>query len=229
MKGRIKRQEIVKSNIPIIGKIKVGEKTASGYPRTLDYFKCQSKYCKLFEEAYGQKPNKIELVFISDNWEDSCDERYEARDKEGRLSGKGDGEEWWIWNGAKYVQTTDQQQIKNAGKWEIVLTIKFIILGIKGVMGLFSFTTKAKASSINSIRDTFDMVLKQAGTVINIPFDLTVEKVKSQKPGEKSSYPVVNLVPNISKDNMDQLHQYLESGKDIRSLPASEIKKLINN
>lgn len=231
MRGRIVRPEGEQtSHIPIIGKIKVGEKTPTGLPTSLDYFRCVSKYESYFKEAYGEKPKKIEIVFFSDKWEDSCDERFECRDNQGRLQGRGDGQEFEIWDADKkrYVKVTDQAVIKALGKWEIILTIKFIILGIKGVMGLFSFSTKGKNSSINSIRDTFDMVQKQVGTVINIPFDLVVEKVTSQKPGSKSRYPVVNLVPNISKKNMETLSAYLKQGNDIRELPSSEIQKLLN-
>ena len=150
MNGRIIRKERGSLSIPIIGKIKVGEKNDRGLPTGLDYFKCESTYSKYFTEAYGDKPNKIEVCFFSDDFKDSCNERYECRDKDGRLSGKGDGEHWFIYDHDEkdYIEEFDKQIIKNAGKWEIILTINFIIPKIRSVFGLFSFSTKGKESSM---------------------------------------------------------------------------------
>lgn len=223
MKGRIKRKsevEITRSNFPRIGKIKVGNKAANGAPQSVDYFICDSKYASYFKEAYGEKPDTIQIVFVSDNISESCNERYECRDGQGRLIGYGDGEVTSLYNAAKdaYEPSTDRDAIKAAGKWETILTIQFVIPKIKGVFGVFTYTTKGDKSSIPQIRDAFDTVQQTAGTVVNVPFDLTVQKVKSQKPGSKFQFPVVSLVPNIAADNMQILHNYLSQGNSIKEL-----------
>ncbi len=220
MKGRIKRkEEIQSSRLPILGKIKVGEKSENGYPKSLDYFICDSKYKKFFADAYGEKPQTIQVIFISEDPMESCFERYECRDKEGRLAAYGDGENYYVYNKEtkEYDIEHDREKLK-LGKWETILTLKFIIPKIRGVFGLFSFSTKGKESSIPQIINAFDMVQEQAGTIVNIPFDLTVKKVKSQKPGEKSLFPVVNLIPNIGQDNIETLKHYLGQGNSIKGL-----------
>lgn len=233
MKGRIHKETsaIQSPRIPVIGKIKVGAKNEKGYPQSLDYFICDSKYQSHFKEAYGDKPDSIQVCFISNDFADSCDERYECRDKDGRLAGYGDGKENYIWNGKDYVVEPDRKKVAQAGKWETILTLKFVVPKIKGIFGLFTFSTKGTKSSLPQIRDTFDTVLEQAGTVINIPFDLVVKKVKSQKPGTKHLFPVVNLIPNISKPNLELLHDYLKQGHDIKKLglmDESKLTKLLN-
>lgn len=227
MKGRIKRKDATStSKIPIVGKIKVGIKNEKGYPQSLDYFICDSKYQKFFLDAYGEKPDSIQVCFISNNFSDSCDERYECRDKDGRLAGYGDGEKSFIFDGKNYVEETDKKKLAVAGKWETILTIKFVIPKIKSIFGLFTFSTKGDKSSLPQIRDTFDTVLDQAGTVINLPFDLVVKKVKSQKPGTKHLFPVVNLIPNISKANLELVHNYLQQGNDIKKLGLLDESKI---
>jgi hypothetical protein len=240
MNGRIVRTtEPNRMAVPIIGKIKIGEKrkTSQGkeYPASVDYFICDSKYESYFHEAYGDKPQSLEVIFISDDYRDSCNERYELRDDKGSLFGSGDGQIFKIWNASKNdyvtVSITDVPNVmemaaqKSGSKkgWETTLTIRFVLPRIPGVFGMWQFTTKGVASSIPSIVDAFDAVQRQAGTVMNIPFDLSVEKVKSQKPGDKSVFPVVRLVPNISSQRLDTVRQWLKSGKDIH-----EIKQLVN-
>lgn len=189
-------------------------------PVSLDHFICDSNYKKFFTDAYGDKPSTIQVAFISDDFRDSCNERFECRDKQGRLAGYGDGAEMYLYNPAtkKYEIEPDRQKLANAGKWDVLLTLRFIIPKIRGVLGLFQLTTKGKESSIPKIRDSFDFVLSVAGSVINVPFDLSVQKVKSQKPGENSLFPVIQLVPNISRDNMETLRGYLQQGHDIKEL-----------
>lgn len=236
--GRIQKRKSPQADriqLPIIGKVKVGEKAKSSlgkeYPRSLDYFRCDSKYASLFEKEYGKTPSKIHVIFISDSLQDSCFERYECRDKSGRLSGYSDGNNWYLFNKntSKYELTDDKTKIRESGDWSATLTLRFIIPKIKGVFGLFQFDTKGINSSIPQIRDAFDTVQSQVGSVINIPFDLTVTKVTSQKPGTKNSFPVVSLIPNIGQENLETLKAYLAQGKDIKTLgmlTENKIKQL---
>lgn len=236
MNGRIKRdEESTNSNLPVIGKIKVGEivKNAQGkeYPRSLDYFRATGKYATKFTEVCGEKPSKIQIIFASDDIQAVCDEKYELRGRDGRLYGRGDGEEFKIWDSQKerylkYEKEKDAEFIKQSAKncgsqkgWEATLTLRFIIPKISGVMGVWQLTTKGAASSIPGIIKAYDTVLHFAGTVQMIPFDLQVEMVTSQKPGSKSRFPVVQLIPNVDTDNMQTVRNYLSSGGSVMGVP----------
>jgi hypothetical protein len=224
------------SRLPLIGNIRIGEKRKSQssgneYPVSLDYFKATGDYASKFYEVYPEKPTKIQIVFISDEDFQSCYEEWDGRDKEGRRSGYGDGETYWLWDGKEYKATTSTEEVKEYSqkhgvKWKPILTLHFIIPAIKGVFGCWKFTTSGDKSSMIAIREMYDEIKAQAGTVVNVPFDLTVKKVKSNKPGEKSVFPVVNLVPNISSENMETLRGFLNEGMNIKKLGMLTEEKL---
>jgi hypothetical protein len=252
MNGRIINKENKISNIPIVGRIKIGEKrlsekTGKEYPVSLDYFKCDSKYCSEFYKVYEEKPSKIQIVFISDDISFVCPERYELRNSKGDLFGKGDGENYAVWNAKEKIyqkfklsEHTDllERSSKAAASpkgWERVLTLRFLIPKVKGIVGLWQFSTKADKGSIDSLRDTFDFVMHQAGTVTRILFDLTVEKVKSNKPDDVSTYPIIRLIPNVSDENLLLLKGYSESilqsipylnDESIKQIQAPEVKQI---
>lgn len=80
MKGRIMRNEpINRISLPIIGKIKVGIKDEKGLPKSIDYFVSTGKYAGLFNQAYGDKPQTIQIVFVYDEPGKSCKEEYQYR------------------------------------------------------------------------------------------------------------------------------------------------------
>ncbi len=259
-----------------LGKIKIGmkAKNAAGaeYPTSLDYFVATGKYAEKFNQAYPDKPTSVSIIFVSDIFEDSCNEEYQLRDNKGALVGHGDGIDFHLWEDGKNGEPgtykpykikveEDKDHLKKfaskfntqkyKAKWYPMLKLQFVIPKINEIFGVWVFETKAEASSIPNIRDTFDNIKNWAGTVINIPFDLIVQKVKSQKPGENKTYSVVNLIPNISKDKMDDVRGFLSMGNtvldikkflqesDTKALPAakideekkvkSEAQKLISN
>lgn len=238
--GRIhKKEEVARVKLPIIGKIRVGEKVknASGveYPVSLDYFKPTGEYAAKFSEAFGPKPTSIGIVFINDDPAQSCNERYELRDKKtGNLLGFGDGVNFELWDFdlkeyRKFlIETEDkkklladfQRNFANGEQWRVILTLEFVIPKIASVMGLWKFETKGVASSIGNIRDTFDQIQMLADTVVNVPFDLRVQKVSSQKPGERKSYPVVNLIPNVGQDKLDEVRNFLQQGHSLRDIKS---------
>lgn len=233
MKGRIVRTEPQGARLPLLGKIKIGEKAISKngkeYPVSTDYFIAKGKYESLFNEVYGDKPNRIQVVFISDNIKDVCDESYQFRDHQGRLLAEGDGNSWKAFNAKsdKYeygVSATleDMMNTYLGATLSTILTLRFLLPKIRGVFGGWQFTTKGVHSSIPAIRDTFDQVQNTAGTVINVPFDLVVEKVQSQKPGAKSVFPVVSLIPNLSQDNLEMLSEFVESGQRFKGILTEE-------
>jgi hypothetical protein len=253
MTGRIvRKQEGYK--LPEVGKVKIGMKSDKGYPMSLDYFIGYGKYKDLFTQAFGEKPQKIQIIFISDNPADSCSERYELRDSKGDIYARGDGELFDIWD----IKTKAYKQFSikefpdlmyraetkcNEGveerkqtKWRVRLTLRFIIVKIPNVLGTWSLETGGELSSIGQIRDTFDFVQKRAGTVTRILFDLTVAKHKSQKPGDASSYPVISLIPNMTDSNLlllgkmrEQINfsqiNYLDNGK-LLQLQEAEQKQI---
>lgn len=234
MNARIQRA-VQPIKLPEIGKIKVGEKVKNGeneYPRSLDYFKPTGDYAPLFWEQYGERPNLIEIVFPSDNARECCFERYELRGKDGRKWAEGDGETFTAYSkkSDKYVTITKtefpdlmaQLGQQSGGEWRSVLTLRFILLKIRTVMGVWSLSTHAEASSIPEIISAFDNVYEMAGKVAGVPFDLSVQKVTSQKPGSKSTFPVIKLVANLGVSQLQMVRNLIEQKHEIRGIITGE-------
>lgn len=230
MRARIDIPEEKREERPlsVIGKIKIGEKRTSPkngkeYPVSLDYFKATGKYEKEFYNAFPDKTSSITIVFVSDDVNFSCSELYEYRDnKSGKLWGRSNGIdfEWYDFNAGTYVPVEREFAVleskKVFGEWKATMKIRFLIPEIKGLLGVWELETKGKASSIKEIKNSFDTVQKMAGTVVNIPFELQVERVKSQAPVKEGEYAkqfsVVKLIPHINQDNMLKVSGFIESG-----------------
>lgn len=215
--------------LPEVGKIKVGEKLeGDNFPRSLDYFRPTGDYAPHFWEAYGEKPNLIEIVFPSNDAKECCYERFELRDGAKRYA-EGDGETFSAWSDKEkdYVTVTkteypnimDMLSKKTGTEWRTRLTLRFMLVKLRHVMGVWSLSSHAEASSIPEIISTFDMVAEKAGRVAGIPFDLSVQKVTSQKPGSKSSYPVIKLVPNLGVNQLEAVRQL---GANVRGILTVE-------
>lgn len=215
-KGRIKRPEQIGGfKLPRVGLIKTGYKNDKGQPRSCDYFLATGKYASMFNAAYPNEPNTIQIVFWEDNPASMCEERYEYRDKQGKLYARGDGETFEVWNtkAQKYEEYSTEEhpeimqkvddKVRNGKGWEVTLSLRFIMPKIKDIAGYWEYSTKGVASTIPAIRDTFDAMLQSRGSVRGVIFDLNVVFAKSQKPGVASRYPVVSLVPNQSKENIE--------------------------
>ena len=241
MAGRIVRPEQGAGilELPEIGRLHIGKKqmgqNGKEYPVSVDYFIPAGKYAGLFTQALGEKPATIQVVFPSDDAAKVCNERYEYRDNSGALVARGDGQVFEIWDGKKYAPYSvdkfpdimDQITAKNptrrgAENWDIVLTMRFVIPAVRGIVGVWQFSTKGKASSIRNIRESFDGVQMMRGTVTGTVFDLSVQFAKSNKPGQNSRYPVVSLVAN---DNRIAEIQEAMSQKQNLSLLLPENKK----
>lgn len=224
MGGRIKRAKPQKTYcLPIIGKIKVGIKDERGIPQSIDYFIPTGKYADLFRSAYGNRPSSIQIVFISDDPEHACNEEYQYRDDYGNLIASGDGETFKVWNGKEYAifsvneypdimnriaaKSPNKRVRKGLDGWDVILTLTFIIPLVRGVAGLWQYITKGDKSSIPSIRDTFDAMLSERGFCKGIIWDMNVKFATSQKPGNKSRYPVVSIVPNESESNLRKVKE----------------------
>lgn len=218
MGGRIYRPEQGAGilELPEIGRLHIGKKqmgqNGREYPVSVDYFIPAGKYAGMFTQALGEKPQTIQVIFPDDSPEKVCNERYEYRDDKGALVAKGDGRTFEIWDGKKYVPYSvdaypdimDQIAKNNptkrgADNWDIVLTLRFIVPAVRGIVGVWQFSTKGKASSVRNIRESFDGVRMMRGTVTQTVFDLSVQFAKSNKPGVSSRYPVVSLVANDTR------------------------------
>lgn len=236
--GRIYRPEQGAGilELPEIGRLHIGKKqmgqNGREYPVSVDYFIPSGKYAGLFTTALGEKPQTIQIIFPDDSPEKVCNERYEYRDDKGALVAHGDGKIFEIWDGKKYApysiaQYPDiMQQItaKNPKKtlredydgWDIVLTMRFIVPSVRGVVGVWQFSTKGKASSIRNIRESFDGVQQMRGTVTGTVFDLSVQFAKSNKPGVNSRYPVVSLIANDTR--LVEIQKMLQSTEITKNL-----------
>jgi len=215
MEGRIKTEKVTKASIPKIGNIRCGikvDKNGKSYTSSIDYFiadssKTKEIYSQSFYEIYGDKPNSINIVFFSDDLNDSCWEQFEYRDTAGKKFAYGDGETYFVFSkkNKSYLEFTLNerknllQEIEKSspgGKWSHVLRLKFIIVGINA-LGYWKLETKGELTSIPNIRETFDFIKEKSGRIAGIEFDLNVEMVKSDKPGDPRRYPVLIIVPKI--------------------------------
>ncbi len=237
--GRIqnRKEERSFSTLPLIGRIKVGEKTERGLPTSIDYFRVSSsKYEAMFKAAFGDKPTRIPIVFATDNVKEACNEHYACWDK-GKFYGEGDGTTFSVWDpkagkdgkGAMVEGLAKDDPRVLALKWEEYLNMKFIIPGIKGVLGYWALSTKAKKTSIPAIVQSFDFVQQRLGTVIGVPFDLIMEKKKGFTPGDPKNYPVVQLVTNINEESMKAIKSLMNAGVGIGEFVAlgMDEKKLL--
>ena len=216
--GRIYRPESTSDilELPEIGRLHIGKKqmgqNGREYPVSVDYFIPSGKYAALFTQAMGEKPGTIQVVFPSDDPEKVCNERYEYRNDKGELVARGDGRVFEIWNGEKYASySVDQypdimKQIiannptkRGADNWDVVLTLRFVVPAVRGVVGVWQFSTKGRASSVKNIRESFDGVQLMRGTVTQTVFDLSVQFAKSNKPNVNSRYPVVSMIANDNR------------------------------
>lgn len=214
MNGRIHRPEqgATMLELPEIGRLHVGMKSEKGYPQSIDWFRPTGKYADMFVRAYGEHPQSIQIIFPDDNPEKVCNERYEYRNDKGELVARGDGQTFEIWDGKRYAPYTTHdfpdimEQVtkmnptkRGADNWDVTLTLRFIVPAVRGVVGVWQFSTKGAASSIKNIRNSFDGVQMMRGTVTQTVFDLSVQFAKSNKPGVSSRYPVVSMVANDNR------------------------------
>ncbi len=237
--GRIaqRKQETSASTLPEVGKIKIGEKRLSQkgveYPAAIDYFRATGNYANSFNNIYGEKPKMLTVSFVSDDLSEVCNERYECWDK-GKRWGWGDGQTFSVYDTVAKAYVNDvpaaDPRVK-ALKWDVMLTLRFVLLDMKGIMGYWRFETKAKATTIPSIVKAFDFVKERANTIIGFPFNLIVEMNKGYNPGEARSYPTVSLVPNFSEESIEKVAAFLEAGGNVaklnaRAIQAGEIKQI---
>ena len=216
MKGRIITSEPAGlGGMPEAGRLHIGmkvQKNGREYPTSVDYFIPAGKYADVFTRWMGERPNTIPIIFYSDDPAISCDEHFVYRDDAGKKVAEGDGFEFKVWNGTKWVVCTVEKYPnlmeivaqkfptkKGMESWVMEMTMRFLIPQVQGVFGYWQFSTKGAASSIKNIRNAFDSIKLMRGSVSGIPFDLSVQFAKSDHPGAQSRYPVVSLVANMNR------------------------------
>lgn len=228
--GRItqKRVQSSASTLPEIGRVKIGAKATNAqgkeYPTSLDHFIATGKFTTEFQRVFGEKPTKLTVMFISDDLQEVCNERYECWDK-GKLWGSGDGSKFRVYDptAKAYVEDIDATDPRvTALKWDMMLTLRFVLPEMKGILGVWVFSTKAKMTTIPSVIKAFDFVRERANTIVGFPFSLIVEKKKGYSPGEARNYPVVSLIPNFSDETIDKVRDYIDAGGKI-----AEVKHVI--
>jgi hypothetical protein len=241
--GRISKRKDVNaaSSLPEIGKIKIGEKKVSAkgveYPSALDYFRSTGTFANEFVKLFGEKPKKLNVCFISDDLAEVCNERYVCWEN-GKRWGEGDGETFMVFDkslGDKDKEGKPKGDYAHglpandprvrALKWDQMLTLRFVLLEMKGIMGYWRFETKAKAVTIPSIIKSFDLVRERAGSIIGFPFTLMVEKKIGYNPGEAKSYPVVTLVPNFTEDSINMVRDYIDMGGSMNRITSKMIQQ----
>jgi hypothetical protein len=226
--------------IPRLGKVKVGTKAVSKngkeYPKSIDYFRFTSQQQSRVDKCaqlYGEKPQSLRVTFHSNDPADVCVQRYELRNSAGQLAVYGDGNTFYestATGWTKHDATTEegQQAVANlrkkyGGQFQESLTLRFVLIGFPE-MGVWEFYTKGKDTSIPSIIGTFDSVLNNAGRVVGVPFDLTVEMHKSNRANANRQYPVVSLICNFGYDALESVQEY---GEQLTGLVTAEkIKQL---
>lgn len=218
------------SSLPEIGKIKTGDKKRSAngteFPVSLDYFRATGNFANQFTAIFGERPNCLQIAFISDDISEVCNERFESWDK-GKRYGWGDGETFTVWDPTtgSYVNNvlSNDKRVRSL-KWDRILTLRFVLIKMKGILGYWTYTTKAKEATIPGIIKSFDLVREKAGTIVGFPFNLQVEKVKSYSPGEARNYPIVKLIPNFTEEAIEAVRAYVEAGGSLNRITTHMIE-----
>lgn len=226
-----------------LGLIKVGDKAPNGFPTSIDYFRFTSPVTERVDQirkVYGDKPKLIRVTFHSDEPGEVCSQMMELRDNAGRLIAYGDGVTFYRstekgmvkddareakWQSRYMDGLVSKYSIAASGSkkafipaWTETLIVKMVVLGCTE-LGFWEFRTKAKETTIPQIIGTFDTCLNSWGRVSMVPFNLTVEKHKSNGAEVSRHYPVVNLIPDISVEAAERL---LDVGNTIKGLLTSE-------
>jgi len=230
------------SKISIIGRLKIGEKDAvKGYPKSVDYFIPTGKFSDNFTEQYGKKPNKILIFFPS---QDVLIQQYVLY-CDGKRFGVSDGltvdvirdgeHEITVCNSHEdailfmnnYAEKLNRKQ-KSKPEWKLTVSIKFLLAELRNIMGLWQFETAGKASMVDQITNSFDNACNMFGTIIGVPFWLSVEKIKhlSAKDNNAKIFPVVTLSPAIG---FGQLIELKTGAKSVPEMIDNTINMLSPN
>lgn len=198
MKNRIKGRN--RGLIAEAGKIKIGAKhPTKSYPMGIDYFRPFGKFEGAFHEVYGEKPDKI-LIFFPNK--EAITQRYVLYSGS-MLVGESDGETVRVIEDKKDVYYTfdtpeeeedfRMQYLKGVNKntrskypaaWKTSLSMTMILADMRNVGGTWKFSTKGESSMVDQIANSFDDAIEKYGTIVGVPFWITVSKVSINSPRE---------------------------------------------
>jgi len=180
---------------PIIGKIKIGEKTEANLPKSTDYFVASGAYKSVFYSKFGENQSRIPIFFPNVNSNFLVQEQYELWDK-GVLIAYGDGETFQVMNPKTYqFEQKGIESVPSIEAFRHTLKLRFGIRGLQDCLGVWQFETKGSKSSIENIIGTLDMVNSYGKSWQELPFDLIVSfRTKKEISGKTRKYPVVTLV-----------------------------------
>lgn len=233
MSGRIitTKNSVQANSLPEIGRIKIGIKMPAignkkEYPKAVDYFRPTGNFANEFTRLFGEKPQSLHICFISDNLSEVCNEQFESW-VQGKRWGMGNGAIFTVWDAVagKYVNDVPAMDKRvKALKWDRTLTLRFVLLKMTGILGYWTFQTKAAEVTIPSIVKSFDLVKERAGTIVGFPFNLQVELKKSYSPGEARTYPAVSLIPNFTEESIEAVRNYIEKGGQLNRITTRMIE-----
>lgn len=228
---------------PIIGKIKIGEPKGEKRPgKAIDYFRATGQYQDLFNQTYGEKPSKLTILFPHTNPELCCAQVEEGRDNSGKLCAYFNGAEYKLYDNKtatyKIVSEDEYNKAKERGilvdfgygnnkrtdtvkipHYKTRLMLRFILIDLKGVVGAWELSTGANASSIPAMIEIFDNMVNTAGDAFTkVPFDLSVQFHTSNKPGDTTKFPVLNLLANIGYENTLKLKEFSQAGQEFNRI-----------
>ncbi|MBS4000783.1 MAG: hypothetical protein KGZ71_09915 [Desulfobulbaceae bacterium] len=242
------KQQSLSNNLgySIIGKIKIGEKYISKngkeLPRSIDYFRATGAYSEVFHQKLGDKPNILEIVFPSADHRQVCFQRIEGRDSKGNLCAVFNGAEYFVYDTEtqKYLLCSQQEfekakqngikvksgfganekiEIVKIDNWKERLTIRFFVLKLPGILGVWELSTSGTETGIPNIIQNYDDLVKSVGQNINkVVCELNVKFASSNKPGTQSKYPVLQMTPNISYESSLLLKQYSQQASEYNLL-----------
>jgi hypothetical protein len=220
--GTIRGQQ---PKLPEIGKIRTGKKikrNGKEYPTSLDHFIATGNFASGFHRACGEQPKSLPICFFSDDTNDSVSSFLAAYDNQGKTFVEGDGEYWRYYDsesdsykeGELTIDQVKKAVAKKGLELKEVLRMKFVIVDVLlpceiGAIGYWTLYSSGAASSIPNITEVFDTIQQMNGTVMGVVFDLEVKKVTSRKPGSKSRYPVISLIP---RKDTEHSHKELITG-----------------
>lgn len=211
--------------MPEAGRIKIGKtvpaKTKDGKdyarPVSLDHFVATGTYAERFRQQFGDEPNMLTIVFISDDFKEVCNQRFDCWEG-GKHFGWGDGEDFSIWDKNAYVQVKKDSPLLKGHEWKERLTLRFLLPDMKGIVAYWTFETGGAKSTIPSIIKCFDFVKDNAGTIRGVPFQMHVEKAKGYTPGEARQYSRVKIIPVITVENFEKLRDFMDSGRSLTEI-----------
>lgn len=242
-----------KPKLPVVGNISIGlpPDAQNNYPRSIDYFRASGNYVDAFKQAYPGQPNKLLIVFPSNDRRDVCKNYYEIRQGKSLLA-EGDGILWnraWDLSQGKYlenyvIQTESPREdpvvgplmvlgkgTKNAATLKEMLVLKFVLPEVKTAIGVWKLTTHGKDSTIPSVISCFDEMYEACNKqIMGIPFDLTVKFHEAVLPDKtKKRYPVLGITANVSLEHAEKLAALAEHNpamaNRLRLLTSSRIEQ----